>query len=105
MACSELLTPIRCAMNDFVVYGNYGDLTVHRSTGAVLQYEPDRDSETGTEYDQILRFDIDEYAAAYPNEEFDHLDICDIGFWTRDGQYEPPEPTFRAELTRDRARA
>ena len=84
----------------FVVYGNYGDLIVDRSTGSVHQYEPDRDSETGTEYDQILRFDIDEYSAAYPGEKLGHVDICDIGFWSKSGQYEPPEADFRASVAR-----
>lgn len=88
-------------MTCFVVYGNYGDLIVNRSTVSVLQYEPDRDSETGAEYDSILRFDISEYTATYPDEELDHVDICDIGFWTRHGQYEPPIADFRAEAAKE----
>lgn len=87
-----------CPMNCFVVYGNYGDLIVNRSNGVVLRYEPARDSETGTEYGHILRFDIDEYAAAYPGEQLGYVDNCDIGFWTKAGQYEPPLPEFRADV-------
>lgn len=91
-------------MNWFVVYGNYGDLIVNSSTGAVLRYASDRDSKTGTEYAHILRFDIDEYMAAYPGEKLGHVDICDIGFWTKDSQYEPPIPDFRAEAAKEPAR-
>lgn len=90
-------------MNYFVVYGNYGDLVVNGSTGVVIKYQPDRDSETGTEYHHILRFDIDEYAAAYPGEILGHVDICDIGFWTKDGQYEPPVLDFRAKVASEHA--
>lgn len=92
-------------MNWFIVYGNYGDLIVNSSTGAVLRYAPDRDSETGTEYGHILRFDIDEYSAAYPGEELGHVDICDIGFWTKDGQYEPPITDFRSQVVHEPATA
>lgn len=48
---------------------------------------------------------IDEYAAAYPDEELGHVDICDMGFWTKDGQYEPPVLDFRAQVAQDRAPA
>lgn len=50
-------------MKCLILYGNYGDLFVSGSTGAVLRYQPDRDSETGTEYEHTLRFDVEEYAA------------------------------------------
>lgn len=90
-------------MNCFVVYGNYGDLVVNGSSGVVIRYEPDRDSETGREYEHIVRFDINEYSATYPGEKLDHVDICDIGFWTKDEHFEPPEPDFRAQVAHARA--
>lgn len=90
-------------MKCFVVYGTFGDLIVDRLIGSVLRYEPDRDSKTGAEYGSIVRFDIDEYAAAYPGEKLDHVDICDIGYWTKDGRYERPESDFRAQVSTDRA--
>jgi hypothetical protein len=38
----------------------------------------------------ITKFDFTEYRKWYPNEELDTIDILDIGYWTKNGQYEPP---------------
>jgi hypothetical protein len=70
------------------VYGSYGELTVCRSTGLVLAYEPDGD---GREYDDIFRFDV---ATAPKHEGGDPnrldpvgYDVVRIGFWTVTGEY------------------
>jgi len=80
----------------FTVHGNYGQLTAKVSTGVVIEYEPSKEGQT--EYADIIRFDVEEYAAAYPGENLELIDVCDIGFWTTVGEYEPPVSEYRAEI-------
>ena len=87
-------------MTTFTVHGNYGQLTAKVSTGAVIEYEPNKEGQT--DYADIIRFDVEEYAAAYPSENLEWIDICDIGFWTTAGEYEPPVSDFRAEIALSR---
>ena len=87
-------------MTTFTVHGNYGQVTAQISTGVVIKYEPE--AEGLGEYADIIRFDVEEYAAAYPGENPDWIDICDIGFWTTAGEFEPPVSDFRAEIASNR---
>lgn len=82
-------------MNDIFVFGSFGDLSVDPSSGLVREYRADRDSKNGTEYSEIVRFDLAEYWSVYGGEQIGNIDICDIGYWTVTGAYEPPISDYR----------
>ena len=53
----------------------------------------------------VLRFDVDEWSAAYPGEKLGDLavvDILDLGYWTSAGIYTMPEADFRRSLASER---
>ncbi|MGQ7794505.1 hypothetical protein ACUN0C_19035 [Faunimonas sp. B44] len=81
-----------------VVYGNYGEMLVNERNGRVIRYTP---SDEGSDYADIVRVDLKEFALAYPGETHSHIDIVDIGFWTNTGEYCAPEPIYRATVVRD----
>ena len=85
-------------MNDVLtVIGSWGHLNADARTGRVLDCRVDDFDEGG--YSDILRFDVDEWRAAYPGEDPQSrsIDILDLGLWTKTGLYDPPEPDFRGE--------
>lgn len=47
-------------------------------------------------YENVVRVDVAEFRAKYG--ELEDTDILDLGYWTVDGQYEPPEADFRDHL-------
>ena len=74
----------------FEVFGNYGSITVSKETGEVIAYAPDCDyDETKPEegYADILCFDLASFDGPFTIGEFDHVDVLDLGFWTKDGEY------------------
>ncbi len=74
----------------FQVFGNYGSMEVSSETGEVLDYEPGLDyDDTKPEegYADILCFDLDSFAGPYSRDQWDHLDVLDLGFWTKTGEY------------------
>lgn len=77
---------------EYVIHGSYGDV-VCSPTGAVLRIE----NRTSDAYDDILRFDVGEYAEHFGAME-PHTDILLIGYWLTDGSYEPPEPRARENV-------
>lgn len=78
--------------NTFIVSGSYGDLTVDKTTGVVLDYNP-RSEEAF--YANIEKFDIKEYIKYY-GELHDNVDILDIQCWSNDGTYHEVHPAHRA---------
>lgn len=52
-------------------------------------------------YDDIVRFDVEEWRRTYPSEEPEGMDILDIGFWTPEGVYTGPELDWREEYRAD----
>lgn len=86
------------------VWGNYGELDIHRETGEVLSYQPADD--TTPDYADIVRFDVAEYQAWLASttvttatwDQIESIDVVDIGFWSKDGSYEPPVAEHRDEL-------
>ena len=85
----------------FTASGNWGTLTADAIMGDILEYDhegnlPDPDGETG--YSDIVRLHIAEWRNTYPGEEPTHMDVLDIGGWTLDGDYFPPEHEWREEI-------
>lgn len=77
----------------FTVEGSHGSVDVD-GEGNVLNAYNDA-------YPDIVRFDVKEFAEFYghpPTTEGRVTDILDIGYWTRDGHYEPPVGEWRAEI-------
>lgn len=77
--------PIVAKPGQHTVTGSYGTLLVDDATGDVLQYDGGGDCD---EYKDIVRFDVAEYVEY--NGGMDDTDILLIGYWTKDGVYEPP---------------
>lgn len=82
----------------FKVDGSYGTLTIDDS-GAILkrENEPEDDEESG--YDNIERFDVQEYIQY--NGRLDDTDILLIGYWNKDGSYEPPVYEYRKRIEKE----
>lgn len=90
-------------METMQIFGNCGHLLVELEHGLIvdrLDYEPDGVPGTAESYDFIAKFDVAEFARTYTDETIagTHVDILDIGYWTVDGQYEPAEPSVRADI-------
>ena len=50
----------------------------------------------------IMKFDLAEYRKAYPDApEPGSYDILDLGYWMRDGKYEPPDYDWRSTIAQD----
>jgi hypothetical protein len=52
----------------------------------------------GHGYDAIVQFDAKEWRENYPDkllEEQKFIDILDLGYWTRNGEYVGPDETWR----------
>jgi hypothetical protein len=80
-----------CVMK--VVHSTYGDLLVN-DDGTVRSNPQD-----AKELDDIVRFDLEEYAKAYPEDPYpDEFDILDVAFWTVDGSYAFPDEEFRLRV-------
>ena len=81
----------------FTVGGSHGELHVIISSGRVAE----RFNNAGCDdYDTIERFDVKEYRRYYGRtpEEGEYVDILDIGFWTKEGKYEPAEEEHREDF-------
>lgn len=80
------------------VHSSHGDFSIDARTGYPMDALPET-------LPKILRFNLAEYADAYPKEPApSDLDILDVGYWySKNGKrhYEPPEPDFRARVKSD----
>lgn len=87
-------------MNTFNVRGSWGNITVNADTGKVVTYTPDPPENGEYDYNNISKFDIDEWRNENPDEtlEGNDLDILDLGYWTNEGVYESPDYTWRKEI-------
>ena len=50
---------------------------------------------------EIAKFDVSEYFQTYSNEKYEDvgtIDILDIGYWLKNGEYEAPDAEFRMEV-------
>ncbi len=75
--------------------------------GMVISYKPavQLDAEASLddrqmmrEFRQIVAFDLDEIEKYWGEPAPDGIDISDIGYWTKDGQYHPAEETYRQDI-------
>ena len=48
--------------------------------------------------DDILKFDVEEYRKHHNAELPDTVDILDIGYWEKNGEYEEPCHDWREEM-------
>ena len=80
------------------VCSSHGTLIVHKYTGKVLRTE-DNDGEL----DNIDMFNIDEHEFYHGRAIRDAVDILDIGYWEKDGNYEPPSKEHREMVEETRA--
>jgi len=76
-----------------------GTFTIHSRTGEVLRWSPEvEDDADYTGYRNIVRFNLDEWREHYHWPEGtlpNGYDVLDLGFWLRDGTYEPPDDDWR----------
>jgi hypothetical protein len=80
-------------MSTLSVYGSHGELVVASMSGRVLEYHPIGDGE----YSAITFFNVAEWRQAYPGAMPDHIDILDIGYWTKEDEYAPPVEDWRKD--------
>ncbi len=83
----------------FTISGSYGTFTIN-DAGQVLSLI-DRPEEDDSNYAEIERFDVAEYIEY--NGCLDDTDILLIGYWTRDGVYEPPVHEHRKHIEKERS--
>lgn len=69
------------------VVGSYGQLTVDKATGAVLDYRP----EDGGSYEDIALIDVAELRRTLGDQLPDFIDIVLVGYTMKDGSREQPE--------------
>jgi hypothetical protein len=69
--------------NTFIVAGDYGELTVDKETGKIINYDHE-DSEP--EYSDIIKIDVESIIKAY-GKIYDVIDIVNAGFWTDKNVY------------------
>lgn len=87
----------------FKVMSSHGYLTVELLGGGVVECIPNHDDEgSSSELLDIRAFDVEEWKATWKREigEDEHVDILDLGFWTKGGDYTPPEEDWRQEIKR-----
>lgn len=84
-------------------------ITIESSHGTwVVNADGTLASDPVESYEDLIRFDLDEWRRTYPGEELVAIDVLDVGYWYRkeDGSegYEPAEPDWRARITRSKDR-
>lgn len=87
----------------FTATSSWGTLTVRTDDGVVVAVQlkdppPAGPEEAGIGLDEIVKFDLGEWRRRYPNRSLkdgDYVDSLDLGFWTRDDHYEPPDEGYR----------
>src|SRR5262252_1054640 len=102
--CNECFEIVDCT---FTVHSSWGDFTALASDGTIVKKDlypmtkEERAEDEACEYrfQDMLRFDVDEWRKAYPGELLAdmHIDILDLGaYWTGD-RHTGPEMDWREE--------
>lgn len=82
-------------MTKSTVHSSNGELVIDES-GSVIVDESTYDNDN---LKGIVRFNVKEYKKHYPDEpEPGTYDILDLGYWTSDGEYEPPCTDWREQI-------
>jgi len=81
----------------FTVFSSNGYLEVDRKTGKILSRNIVSDDEN---FPKIYIIDIKEFEQYYECEIMSgvSIDILDLGYWLKDGTYEPPTQDWRDEI-------
>jgi len=84
------------------IFGSCGTLSVDARTGFVMHYDQqDGDESDPAAYNDIVRFDLDEWRKHYPGETCEGGDILDFAYWNADDSYEEAEADWRARRSGD----
>jgi hypothetical protein len=86
-----------------IVHSSHGDFVIDEN-GIVTKFKAEEsasqsDAEAEADYHNYVRFDLPEYKKHYGELDTEY-DILDLGFWKKDGSYEPPEKDFRDRVAR-----
>jgi hypothetical protein len=73
---------------------------VRAETGDVLRITDEPKDAESEGYHHIARFDLEEWKRFYKQETCRGADILDVGYWTKDGIYEPPALEHRDQIAR-----
>ena len=79
-----------------IVHSSHGDFVIDEN-GIVIKFKAEAEAEA--DYHNYVRFDLPEYKKHYGELDTEY-DILDLGFWKKDGSYEPPEKDFRDRVAR-----
>lgn len=103
----DFLRRVHMPPGDIEVVGSCGTLVCDHATGYVKTLQDDGDDEDN--YRDIERVNIDEFRQwqatnipGQPMEAGHAIDIMFIGYWLKDGTYEPPLDDARAEYLQSR---
>jgi hypothetical protein len=78
------------------VLNSHGDLAID-AEGRVLEFK--RDENGGLDLSFIDRFDTVEWLLFWLRDGLpDEIDVLDLGYWDKDGVYEPPDMKWRRKL-------
>lgn len=83
-------------MDTVEIKGSHGTFEVDAATGIPL-----RGSDVPYEYAPFVRWDLDEWVRYWEEPLHEAIDVLDVGAWTVDGDYMPPEDDFRIEILRE----
>ena len=82
----------------FTVSSSNGELIVDAETGKVIECDMSTDGEG---IDKIAKFDVVEWKNTYAQGNLVSCDILDLGYWKKDGKYEPPTEDWREDFRND----
>jgi hypothetical protein len=90
----------------FHVTSSHGDITALVDDGTVTGIEINTPGdEDGEALKQIAKFDLGEWRRYYGMEQLEpnsSIDILDLGYWLKDGAYEPPAEDWRQQFAQER---
>lgn len=82
-----------------MIYGSNGYMDITADGTVVKLY----DTHGATDYNDIVKFDVEEYKKFYNVKELPtDQDILDYGLWRKDGTYEEPAHEWRVEVNKTR---
>jgi len=85
-------------MKTIQVGSSHGSLTCNKETGMVIECSLFHGENENERIAQIAKFDLEEWKKCYVGESLpDYLDILDLGYWTKNGEYEQPVIDWRNE--------
>jgi hypothetical protein len=87
-------------MNICIIEGSWGRVHVDAETGDVLRISDEPKDGHSEGYRCIGRFDLEEWTRFYKKETCRGADILDVGYWTKNGIYQPPAPDHRDKIAR-----